>query len=138
MKRTITGMALVLALVFTATAWSQESPMKSGKKGMGMMGMGKMGMGESSQMKACMQMMEKMGMGEMGMGKMGMAEMEMAEMETTNAALDELVGRMRAADGAEKMAAMEELLTALIAQQREVHGRMPKMMCGGMMGMMMQ
>ena len=133
MKRTITGMALVLALVFTATAWSQESPMKSGKKGMGMMGMGKMGMGESSQMKACMQMMEKM-----GMGKMGMAEMEMAEMETTNAALDELVGRMRAADGAEKMAAMEELLTALIAQQREVHGRMPKMMCGGMMGMMMQ
>ncbi len=133
MKRTITGMALVLALVFTATAWSQESPMKSGKKGMGMMGMGKMGMGESSQMKACMQMMEKM-----GMGKMGMAEMEMGEMETTNAALDELVGRMRAADGAEKMAAMEELLTALIAQQREIHGRMPKMMCGGMMGMMMQ
>ena len=36
------------------------------------------------------------------------------------------------------MAAMEELLTALIAQQREIHGRMPKMMCGGMMGMMMQ
>ena len=84
------------------------------------------------------QRLGKMGMGKMGIGKMEMAEMEMREMETTNAALDELVGRMRAADGAEKMAAMEELLTALIAQQREIHGRMPKMMCGGMMGMMMQ
>ena len=39
MKRTITGIALVLALVFTPTAWSQEPPMEPGK----------MGMGESSQ-----------------------------------------------------------------------------------------
>ncbi len=82
---------------------------------------GKMGMGKSSQMKACMQMM--------------------GEMETTNAVLDELVGRMQAADGAEKVAAMEEVLTALVAQRREMHKRMrsmPQMMCGGMMRMMMQ
>ena len=131
MKQTITAIALVLTLVFTATAWSQESPMERGK-----MGMGKMEMGESSQMKSCMQMM-----GEMGMGKMEMGEMEMGEMETTNAAVDELVGRMRAADGSEKIAAMEELLTALVAQRRETHKMMrsmPKMMCGGMMRMMMQ
>jgi hypothetical protein len=67
--------------------------------------------------------------------------MEMGEMETTKAAVDELVGRMRAADGSEKMAAMEELLTALVAQRREMHKlmrSMPKMMCGGMMRMMMQ
>ena len=44
MKRTITGIALVLALVFTATAWSQEPPMERGK-----MEMGKMEKGESSQ-----------------------------------------------------------------------------------------
>ncbi len=116
MKRTITGIALISTLVFTVTAWSQESPMEPGK-----MGMGKMEMGGSSQMKACMQMM--------------------GEMETTDAALDELVGRMQAADGAEKMAVMEELLTALVAQRQEVHKRMrgmPKMTCGGMMGMMMQ
>ncbi len=54
MKRAITGMALILALVFTATAWSQEPPMErgkmgKGKMGKGKMGMGKMGMGESSQ-----------------------------------------------------------------------------------------
>ncbi len=111
MKRMITGIALVSTLVFTVTAWSQESPMEHGK----------MGMGESSQMKGCMQMM--------------------GEMETTNAALDELVGRMQAADGAEKVAAMEEVLTALVAQRREMHKRMrsmPQMMCGGKMRMMMQ
>ncbi len=116
MKRTITGIALISTLVFTVTAWSQESPMEPGK-----MGMGKMEMGGSSQMKACMQMM--------------------GEMETTDAALDELVGRMQAADGAEKMAVMEELLTAFVAQRQKMHKRMrdmPKMMCGGMMGMMMQ
>jgi hypothetical protein len=116
MKQRITGIALVSMLVFTATAWSQESPMEHGK-----MGMGKMEMGESSQMKACMQMM--------------------GEMETKNAALDGLVGRMQTADGAEKMAVMEEVLTALVAQQREMHKlmrSMPKMMCGGMMRMMMQ
>ncbi len=116
MKRTITGITFVAMLVFTVTAWGQESPMEHGK-----MGMGKMGMGESSQMKGCMQMM--------------------AKMETENAALDELVGRMQAADGAEKMAAMEEVLTALVVQRREMHKRMqsmPQMMCGGMMGMMMQ
>ena len=121
MKRIITGMALFLALAFTATVWSQEPMPERGK-----MGMGKMGMGESSQMKACMQTM---------------GEMEMDEMETTNAAVDQLVGRMQAADGAEKMAAMEELLTALVAQRREMHKMMrsmPKMMCGGMMQMMMQ
>lgn len=131
MNRTITGMTLFLALVFTPTAWSQESMPERGK-----MGMGKMKMGESSQMKACMQMM-----GKMGMGKMETDEMEMGEMETTNAAVDQLVGRMQAADGAEKMAAMEELLTALVAQRREMHKMMrsmPKMMCGGMMQMMMQ
>ncbi len=103
MKRTITGMALVLALVFTPTAWSQES------------------------------MPER--------GKMGMGKMKMGEMETTNAAVDQLVGRMQAADGAEKMAAMEELLTALVGQRREMHKMMrsmPKMMCGGMMQMMMK
>ncbi len=104
MKRTITGIALISTLVFTVTAWSQESPMKRGK----------MGMGESSQLKGCMQMM--------------------GEMETTNAALDELVGRMQAADGAAKVAAMEEVLTALVAQRREMH----KVMCGGMKGVMMQ
>ncbi len=123
MNRTITGMTLFLALVFAPTAWSQESMPERGK-----MGMGKMGMGESSQMKACMQ-------------TMGMGEMEMDEMETTNAAVDQLVGRMQSADGAEKMAAMEELLTALVAQRREMHKMMrsmPKMMCGGMMQMMMQ
>ncbi len=116
MKRTITGIAIVSTLVFTATAWSQESPMEHGK-----MGMGKMGMGESPQMKGCMQMM--------------------GEMETTNAALDGLVGRMQAAEGAEKVGAMEEVLTALVAQRREMHKRMrsmPQMMCGGMMRMMMQ
>ena len=64
--------------------------------------------------------------------------MDMEGMETTNAAVYELVGRMQAADGAEKMAAMEELLTALVAQRREMHKMMPKMMCGGMMEMMMQ
>ncbi len=116
MKQRITGIALVSMLVFTVTAWSQESPMEHGK-----MGMGKMKMGESSQMKSCMQMM--------------------GEMETKNAALDGLVGRMQTADGAEKMAVMEELLTAFVAQRQEMHKRMrgmPKMMCGGMMGMMMQ
>ncbi len=121
MKRMITGIALVSTLVFTVTAWSQESPMEHGKKGMGMMGMGEMETGESSQMKGCMQMM--------------------GEMEAMNAALDELVGRMQAADGAEKVAAMEEVLTALVAQRREMHKRMrsmPQMMCGGMMRMMMQ
>ena len=95
--------------------------MEPGKMGKGKMGMGKMEteemeMGGSSQMKACMQMM--------------------GEMETTDAALDEVVGRMQAADGAEKMAVMEELLTALVAQRKEMHMRMrgmPKMMCGGMM-----
>ncbi len=131
MKRTITGMTLVLALVFAATAWSQDSSMKRGK-----MGMGKMGMRESSKMKTCMQMM-----GKMGLGKMDMDDMEMGDMETTNAAVDELLGRMQAAEGSEKMAAMEELLTALVAQKREMQKMMrgmPKMMCGGMMGMMMQ
>ncbi|MCH7867916.1 MAG: hypothetical protein IH881_09485 [Myxococcales bacterium] len=121
MKRTITGMTLVLALFFTATVWSQESTMERGKMGMGMMKMG-----ESPQMETCMQMMGKM---------------EMEDMETTNEAVDELVGRMRAADGAEKMAAMEELLTVLVAQRRQMHKMMrgmPKMMCGGMMGMMMK
>ncbi len=116
MKRTITGIALISTLVFTVTAWSQESPMKGGKKGMGMMEMGEMEMEESPQMKGCMQMM--------------------GEMETTNGALDELVGRMQAAEGAEKVAAMEEVLTALVAQRREMHKRMrsmPQMMCGGMM-----
>ena len=90
--------------------------MEHGKMGMGKMGMGKMGMGESPQMKGCMQMM--------------------GEMETTNAALDGLIGRMQAAEGAEKVAAMEEVLTALVAQRREMHKRMrsmPQMMCGGMM-----
>ena len=136
MKRTITGMTLFLALVFTPTAWSQESMPERGK-----MGMGKMKMEESSQMKACMQMMGKMGTGKMEMDEMEMDEMKMGEMETTNAAVDQLVGRMQAADGAEKMAAMEELLTALVAQRREMHKMMrsmPKMMCGGMMQMMMQ
>ena len=59
MKRTITGMALVSALVFTATAWSQESQMDRGKMGMGKMKMGKMEMGKSSQMNACMKMMAR-------------------------------------------------------------------------------
>ena len=107
----------------------------------GKMGMGKMKMEGSSQMKACMQMMGKMGMGKMKMDEMEMDEMKMGEMETTNAAVDQLVGRMQAADGAEKMAAMEELLTALVAQRREMHKMMrsmPKMMCGGMMQMMMK
>ena len=48
---------------------------------------------------------------------------------------------MQVANRAEKMAAMEELLTALVAQRREMHKMMrsmPKMMCGGMMRMMMQ
>ncbi len=120
MKRSITGMAIVLALVFTSTAWSQES-MERGKMGMGKMETEEMEMGGSSQMKACMQMM--------------------GEMETTDAALDDFVARMQAADGAEKMAVMEELLTALVAQRQETHKRMrgmPKMTCGGMMGMMMQ
>ncbi len=102
----------------------------------GKMGMGKMGMGKSSQMKSCMQMMGKMEMEEMETG-----EMKMGETETTNAAVDELVERMRAADGAEKMAAMEELLAALVAERGETQKMMrsmPKMMCGGMMQMMMQ
>ncbi len=95
--------------------------MEPGKMGKGKMGMGKMEMGGSSQMKACMQMM--------------------GEMETTDAALDKLVGRMQAADGAEKVVVMEESLTALVAQRQEIHKRirgMPKMMSGGMMGKMMQ
>ena len=36
---------------------------------------------------------------------------------------------------------MAELLTALVTERQEVHKRMrgmPKMTCGGMMGMMMQ
>jgi hypothetical protein len=89
--------------------------------GMGKMETEEMETGGSSQMKACMQMM--------------------GEMETTDAALDELVERLQAADDAEKMAVMEELLTALVAQRQETHMRMrgmPKMTCGGMMGMMMQ
>ncbi len=116
MKQIITGIALVSTLVFTVTAWSQESPMEMEEMEMGGMGMGKMNMGESSQMKSCMQMM--------------------GEMETTNAALDDLVDRMQAAEGAEKVAAMEEMLTVLVAQRREMHKRMrsmPQMMCGGMM-----
>ncbi len=111
MKQAITGIVLVSTLVFTVTAWSQESPMEHGK-----MGMGQMEMGESPHMKACMQMM--------------------GEMETTDAVLDELVGQMQAAEGAEKLAAMEEMLTVLVAQRREMHKRMrsmPQMMCGGMM-----
>ncbi len=111
MKQGITGIALVSMLVFTVTAWSQESPMKHGK-----MGMGKMETDESSQMKGCMKMM--------------------GEMETKNAALDEIAGRMRVAEGADKMAAMEELLTALVAQRMDPRERMrsmPQMMCGGMM-----
>ena len=123
MKRMITGSILVLALVFTANAWSQEPPMERGK-----MGMGKMRMEESSQMKSCM-------------GEMEMGDMEMEEMQTSNAAIDQLLGRMQAADGAEKMAAIEELLTTLVAQQREMqkmaHG-MPKKTCGGMMEMIVQ
>ena len=74
----------------------------------------------------------------MDMGKMDMEEMDVEEMKTTNAAVDELVERMRAADGAEKMAAMEELLTALVTQRREMNKMMPKIMCGGMMEMMIQ
>ncbi len=80
--------------------------MEAGKMGMGKMGMEKMKMeemetdememGGSSQTKACMQMM--------------------GEMETTDAALDELVGRMQAAEGAERMAAMEEVSTEMVAQ----------------------
>ncbi len=135
MKRTITGIALISTLVFTVTAWSQESPMERGK-----MGMGKMGMGKSSQMKACMKMMG-LEMEEMETEELEMEGMDMGEMETTSAAVDELVGRMRAASSGEKMAVMEEVLTALVAQQREMHKRMrsmPKMMCGGMMRMMMQ
>ncbi len=106
MKRSITGMAIVLALVFTSTAWSQEPPMARRQ----------MGMGESPHMKSCMQMM--------------------GEMETTDATLGELVARMQTADGAEKTAAMEEVLSVLVAQRREMHKRMrsmPQMMCGGMM-----
>ncbi len=121
MKQRITGIALVSMFVFAVAAWSQEPPMEPGKMGKGKMGMGKMEteemeMGGPSQMKSCMQMM--------------------GEMETTDAALDEVVVRMQAADGAEKMAVMEELLTALVAQRKETHMRMrgmPKMMCGGMM-----
>ena len=116
MKQTIMGIAIVSTLVFTATAWSQDAPMEQGK-----MGMGKMGMEDSPQTKACMQMM--------------------GEMESTNAALDELVGRMQAAEGAEKVAAIEEVLTAMVAQRRETNKRMrnmPEMMCGGKMRMMMQ
>ena len=78
MKRTITGLTLVLVLVLAAIAWSQESPIGRGKTGMGMMDIGK-----SPQMKACMQMM-----GRMGMGRMDMEEMDKEEMETTNAATD--------------------------------------------------
>ncbi len=131
MKRTITGMAFVLALVFTATAWSQESSMGRGKMGMGRMG--KMEMGDME--------MGDMETGDMEMGDMEMGDMEMGDMETTNAAVDELVERMRAADGAEKMAAMEELLAALVAERQETQKMMrsmPKMMCGGMMQMTMQ
>ena len=116
MKQMITGFALVSTLIFTVTASSQESPMEHGK-----MGMGEAEMGESSQMKSCMQMM--------------------GEMETTNAALDKLVGRMQAAEGAEKVAAIEKVLTAMVAQRREVNKRMrdmPQMMCGEKMRMMMQ
>ena len=121
MKQMIMGLALVSTLVFAVSAWSQEPPMEHGKKGMGRMGMGEMEtdemeMKESSQMKSCMQMMGKM--------------------EATNAALDELVVQMRDSEGTKKMAAMEELLTALVAQRREMHERMrktPKMMCGKMM-----
>ena len=111
MKRTITGMALVLALALTTTAWSQEPPMERRQ----------MEKGESPHMESCMQMM--------------------GEMETTDAALEELVGRMQAADGEEKLAAMEEVLTALVTQRREMHKRMrnrPKRMCRGMMPMMME
>ncbi len=104
MNRTIAAAALVSTLVFTVTAWSQESPMERGKMGMGKMETEEMEARGSSQMKACMQMM--------------------GEMETTDAALDELVGRMQAVDGAEKMAVMEELLTALVAQRQETHKRM--------------
>ena len=115
MKQGITGIALVSMFVFTATAWSQESPMER-KMGMGKMKMGEMETGESPHMKACMQMM--------------------SEMETTDAALEDLVERMQTAEGAEKMAAIEEILTVLVTQRRERHERMrssPKMMCGGMM-----
>jgi hypothetical protein len=87
--------------------------MEPGKMGKGRM---EMGVGGSPQMKACMQMM--------------------GEMETTDATLDDLVGRMRTAEGAEKVAAMEEMLTVLVAERREMHKRrrsMPQMMCGGMM-----
>ncbi len=104
MKQRITGIALGSMFVFAVAAWSQEPPMEPGKMGKGKMGMGKMETGGPSQMEACMQMM--------------------GEMETTDAALDELVERMQAADGTEKMAVMEELLTALVAQRQEVHKRM--------------
>ncbi len=97
MKRTIIGMAVAMALVFTATAWSQESPMERGKMGMGKMETEEVETeerkeGGSSETKACMQMM--------------------GEMEKTNAALDELVGRMQAAEGAEKVAAIEQVNAA--------------------------
>ena len=94
MKRMIIEIALALTLAFTATAWSQESPM----------GREKMGMGESPHKKACMQMM--------------------GEKEAMNTALDELVGRMQVAEGAEKIAAMEEILVALTTRRREVDKRM--------------
>ena len=64
------------------------------------MGMGEMKAGESAQMKSCMQMMGKM--------------------ETSSALLDELAGRRQAAEGAEKLTVMEELLIALVEQQREM------------------
>jgi hypothetical protein len=57
--------------------------------------------------------------------------MMMARMKATEQKLDELVKKMNAAKGPEKVEAIAELLTALVQSQRTMH---ESMMSGGMHG----
>ena len=77
--------------------------------------------------------------GEQQAGMMMM--MMMAKMKATDQKLDELVKKMNAAKGPEKVEAIAELLTALVQSQRTMHESMmhesmmhESMMSGGMHG----
>lgn len=76
--------------------------------------------------------------GEMQMGEgMKGCMQRMAEMDARSGVLDDLVERMQSAEGAEKVAAMEKVVMALVAERRDMHERMksmPRMMCGAETG----
>jgi hypothetical protein len=58
----------------------------------------------------------------------GMAGMKGMDMAASSAKLDALVTKMNAAQGAAKVDAIAELLTALVQQHQAMHGNMGEMM----------